>query len=178
MKKTIIITGTILSMCMVNQIGIITSFAVGSGDGLTAKQPDIVTYNQDTVRTLGNWEQQPDGYWRFKQVTGSYLTNSWVESLAVQGSFYFVNSDGYMITSATAPDGRYVDASGLWKTTAVPNPNVPTAPSAPSNTGSGNSPSNGSKDISNVAGRYAYLFDEEYQKDLNAHPIDTDHSLN
>ncbi|SEU04061.1 hypothetical protein [Lacrimispora sphenoides] len=174
MKRTVIIAGTILSMCMVNQIGIITSYAVGPGDGLTAKQPEIETYYQDTIRTLGNWEQQqPDGYWRFKQVTGSYLTNSWVESLTVQGSFYFVNSDGYMMTNVTAPDGRYVDASGLWKTTAVPNPNVPTAPSAPNN-----SPSNGSKDISNVAGRYAYLFDEEYQKDLNEHPIDTDHSLN
>jgi len=173
MKRAVIVAGTILSMCMFNQIGIITSYAVGPGDGLTVKQPEIETYYQDTVRTLDNWEQQPDGYWRFKQVTGSYLTNSWVESLTVQGSFYFVNSDGYMLFNATAPDGRYVDASGLWKTTAVPNPNVPSAPSAPTNNGS--SPSN---DISNVAGKYAYLFDEAYEKDVRDHPIDTDHSFN
>lgn len=134
-NKAILIASTII---LVSLNGI-ASYANGPGEinSAESEKVNIITYYQNTVRTLGNWEQQQDGYWKFKQtVGGQYLTNSWIESLSEVGSFYYVNNQEVMVTSCTTPDGYNVDASGLWKTTAVPNPNVPTAPSAPTNNGS------------------------------------------
>lgn len=130
---------SLISLSLLNGLGGMTVFAKGPGEstknGSTeSTKVNIVTYYQNIVRTLGNWEQQPDGYWKFKQtVGGQYLTNSWIESLSEVGSFYYVNDQGVMVTSCTTPDGYNVDASGLWKNTAAPSvPNTGTTTNKPS----------------------------------------------
>ncbi|SEU04098.1 hypothetical protein [Lacrimispora sphenoides] len=170
-RKTneVILIATTIILVSLNGI---TSYAKGPGEtsSVESKKVNIITYYQDTVRSLGNWEQQSGGYWKFKQtVDGSYLTNSWIESLSEERAFYYVNENGLMVTSCTTPDGYVVDARGLWRATSVSNPNVSAAPSTGSDT----------KVAPKDYGRYAWLFyDEDYKQDLRDHPIDTDHSLN
>ncbi len=47
------------------------------------------------------------------QKSGVYLTNAWFQS-PVSGLWYYMGSDGYMLTNTTTPDGYKVNASGVW----------------------------------------------------------------
>ena len=94
--------------------GAMTSYAIGPEETAQAVAKPV-TYNQQSVRALGNWEQQSNGTWRFKCLDGSYLTNSWVESLTEAGAYYFVDSNGNMMTNSKTPDGYTVDGAGLWR---------------------------------------------------------------
>ena len=39
--------------------------------------------------------------------------NAWFQS-PVSGLWYYMGSDGYMLTNTTTPDGYKVNASGVW----------------------------------------------------------------
>ena len=61
------------------------------------------------------WEPIDTG-WKFKQEDGTYLTNSWKQDL--DGKWYYLNEDGWMLKDAITPDGYYVDANGIWNGSA------------------------------------------------------------
>lgn len=93
--------------------GVMTSYAIGPGEvSHTVAKP--ATYNQQSVRALGSWEQQ-GSVWKFKCSDRSYLSNAWLESLTEPGAFYYVDNNGNMIVNATTPDGYQVDVNGLWR---------------------------------------------------------------
>ena len=58
------------------------------------------------------WKQDSNGWW-IENPDGSYLTNQWYQSPA-SGLWYYMGSDGYMLTNTTTPDGYTVNADGVW----------------------------------------------------------------
>lgn len=137
-KRLIITTGLLVTL----GLGSMTAYAAGPGEQVQTQQNQtatqiatqetqteqsataIISYAQAQVSALGSWEAQADGNYKFKQFTGSYLTNAWIESLTTQGTWYFLDSTGTMLRSATTPDGFYVDSNGEYKaplTSNVPN---------------------------------------------------------
>lgn len=54
----------------------------------------------------GDWEKTGDN-WRYKDDNGEYVRNHWV-------GYYYLGSDGIMLTSSYTPDGYYVGADGRW----------------------------------------------------------------
>ena len=58
------------------------------------------------------WRTLSDGWYYFMQDTGYMLKNNWMET---NGIWYYLGSNGAMLTNTTTPDGYYVDASGAWK---------------------------------------------------------------
>lgn len=95
----------------------LTSYAAGPSTTQTT-QTAIVTYNQQSVRALGNWEQQSNGTWVFRQYTGGVIVNSWIASLTEQEAYYYVGTDGVMLTNSKTPDGYSVDGNGVWRASA------------------------------------------------------------
>ena len=61
---------------------------------------------------LYQWKSNSKGWWVDKK-SGGYLTNAWFQS-PVSGLWYYMGSDGYMLTNTTTPDGYKVNASGVW----------------------------------------------------------------
>ena len=61
------------------------------------------------------WKQDEKGWW-VENEDGSYLVNQWYQSPA-SGLWYYMGSDGYMLTNTTTPDGYYVNAAGEWRDT-------------------------------------------------------------
>lgn len=115
-RKMLILTG-LVSLSLFG--GAKTSYAVGPGEN--ASQMAVTkptTYNQQAVKALGSWEQQ-GSVWRFRCLNGTYISNSWLESLSELGAFYYVGSDGVMLTNSKTPDGYDVDANGLWRSQTV-----------------------------------------------------------
>ena len=113
-KKKVLITGMI-SMALLGGLGgTMTSYAAGPGE-TTQAVAKPVTYNQQSVKALGSWEAQSNGTWKFKCLDGTYQTNSWIESLAEVGAYYFVGTDGVMLFNCKTPDGYTVDGNGLWR---------------------------------------------------------------
>lgn len=119
MKRNTFIMLGVASVIMVSGLGGVTSYATSSGtvnnQETQTTQVSITTYNQATVKGLGNWEQQSDGTWKFKCYSGGYLVNSWLESLVEENAFYFVDANGTMLTNAVTPDNYTLDSTGLWK---------------------------------------------------------------
>ena len=58
------------------------------------------------------WKQDGNGWW-IENPDGSYLINQWYQSPA-SGLWYYMGSDGYMLTNTTTPDGFAVNADGVW----------------------------------------------------------------
>ena len=127
-KRLIITTGLLVTLGLGLGAGSMTAYAAGPGEvSQTATQQTqaqteqsatvIVSYAQAQVSTLGSWEadQTDPSIFRFKQFTGEYLTNAWVESLTTQGTWYFVGADGLMLKNSTTPDNFYVDANGEYR---------------------------------------------------------------
>jgi len=104
--------------------GAMTTYAAGPGETKTSQAIQPVTYKQQEVRALGNWEQQSNGTWVFRQLTGDVLTNSWIESLTEQNSYYYVGADGVMLISSKTPDGSWVDENGVWRSIGCTAPSV------------------------------------------------------
>lgn len=111
MKEQII---TVLATLLLSTSATFVSLAA---EPATQQAQQITSYNQSQVKSLGNWEQQTDGRWKFKQFNGTYLTSSWIESQTTAGVWYFVDSNGIMLVSNTTPDGYTVDANGIWRAT-------------------------------------------------------------
>ncbi|HBD01321.1 MAG TPA: hypothetical protein DC053_21410 [Lachnoclostridium sp.] len=115
-KKVVILVGMAYLSLLGGLGGLMTSYAAGPGETQetqTVAKP--VTYNQQSVKALGQWEPQSNGTWVFRQFTGGVLVDSWIESLTEQGAYYYVGADGVMLINSRTPDGYYVDANGLWR---------------------------------------------------------------
>lgn len=104
---------SLLTIFILSSLLGITVYAIGTGE--TTQPVSITTYHQQAVKTMGNWEQQSDGTWKFKCYSGSYLINSWLESLVEENAFYFVDASGTMLTNTVTPDNYKLDSTGLWK---------------------------------------------------------------
>lgn len=111
-KKVLILTG-LVSLALFG--GAMTSYASGPGETKTSQTTLPATYNQQSVKALGQWEPQSNGTWVFRQFTGGVLVDSWIESLTEQGAYYYVGADGVMLINCRTPDGYNVDANGLWR---------------------------------------------------------------
>lgn len=115
-RKVLILTG-LVSMTLFG--GAMNTYAASTGGGPSqTAEAKPTTYNQQAVKALGSWEQQ-GATWKFRCLDGSYLTNSWVESLTEASAFYYVDGTGVMLINSKTPDGYSVDANGLWRTQAV-----------------------------------------------------------
>ncbi|WP_313186918.1 hypothetical protein [Lacrimispora sp.] len=117
MKKKVVILVGMVSLSLLGGLGgLMTSYAAGPGETQetqTVAKPE--TYNQQSVKALGQWEPQSNGTWVFRQFTGGVLVDSWIESLTEQGAYYYVGTDGVMLINSRTPDGYNVDANGLWR---------------------------------------------------------------
>lgn len=115
MKRKAFIFIGVVSVIMVSGLGALTSYATISGVTLyyqeTQSRPAV--YTSDVIQSMGNWENTDD-VWRFRLKDGNYLKYSWIQDKDDVNNYYFLNSDGVMLTNTTTPDGYVVDATGIW----------------------------------------------------------------
>jgi hypothetical protein len=173
-KKIMIVTYMISLSLLGSLTGGMTSYAVGPGESKavqTVAKP--TTYNQQSVKALGNWEQQ-GSTWKFKCLDGSYLTNAWVESLSEVGAYYYLGTDGVMLINSKTPDGYQVDENGIWQNQELNQSIVTSTPTQAKQT-----EVNGIKLIEDENGNMVpdySISPEEYQQikqDLKDHPMQT-----
>lgn len=60
----------------------------------------------------GFWMQNEVGWW-IQYQDGTYMVNDWYCSPA-SGLWYYMGTDGYMLTNTVTPDGYTVNADGVW----------------------------------------------------------------
>ena len=67
------------------------------------------------VKIGGTWEKQANGTWKYKQVNGTYATNTWITE---SNKRYWVDANGIMLTGVQTINGTtyYFDASGALQT--------------------------------------------------------------
>ncbi|MCB7317802.1 hypothetical protein [Lacrimispora sp. 210928-DFI.3.58] len=58
----------------------------------------------------GEWKHDGSGWW-YQQENGSYLSSGWSQ---IDGTWYYFDTNGYMLADTITPDGYYVDANGAW----------------------------------------------------------------
>lgn len=58
----------------------------------------------------GQWMPDSVGWW-YQNTDGSYLKSGWYW---IDGCCYYFNSNGYILTDTTAPDGSAVNSDGAW----------------------------------------------------------------
>lgn len=58
----------------------------------------------------GAWQPQTTVQWKYQNDDGSYATG-WVQD---DGKYYYLDSNGIMLTDTRTPDGYYVGADGVW----------------------------------------------------------------
>ncbi len=63
----------------------------------SANMPDL------SLRSLGEWEQQSNGKWKYRFSDGSYASNEW---LLISNYWYFFDSDEYMYTGWLEDNGK------------------------------------------------------------------------
>ena len=80
-----------------------------------AADQQIVSYEQGKVSDLGAWELMADGEYKFKGVSGEYVTSAWIESQTEVGVWFFVGADGVMMKGETTPDGYWVNDIGEYR---------------------------------------------------------------
>ncbi len=66
--------------------------------------------NPDGTYPAGGW-LNIDGIWYCFNDVG-YMRTGWIQS--ANGSWYYCDSSGAMLTNTITPDGYYVDANGVW----------------------------------------------------------------
>lgn len=115
MKRNTFIMLGVTSVIMVSGLGVLTSYATSSGVTLNYQETQArpAVYTADVIQSMGNWENTKD-VWRFRLKDGKLLKYSWVQDKYNINNYYFLNSDGVMLTNATTPDGYVVDAAGIW----------------------------------------------------------------
>lgn len=58
------------------------------------------------------WRHFTNGAWYyFEPATGHMVSSNWVQD---GGSWYYLGSDGVLLTNTTTPDGKKVDENGIW----------------------------------------------------------------
>lgn len=80
-----------------------------------AADQQLVSYEQGKVSDLGAWELMADGEYKFKGVSGEYVTSAWIESQTEVGVWFFVGADGVMMKGETTPDGYWVNDVGEYR---------------------------------------------------------------
>ena len=124
-KKIVIVVGMVSLSLIGSLTGSMQAYAAGPSETQTFQEVKPATYNQQSVRALGSWEQQ-GSVWKFLSINGTYISNSWLESLSEMGAFYYVDSDGVMLTNSKTPDGYWVDGNGVWRDGLTSNvPRIP-----------------------------------------------------
>ena len=58
----------------------------------------------------GVWLEDAKGWW-YQNDDGTYPHNGWEQ---IGGEYYYFQDDGYVLRSATTPDGYYVGMDGAW----------------------------------------------------------------
>lgn len=58
----------------------------------------------------GQWMPDDNGWW-YQNTDGSYLTDGWYW---INGNCYYFDSNGYICSDETTPDGYTVNADGAW----------------------------------------------------------------
>lgn len=120
MKRSAFVLMGITSIVMLSGLGVLTSYAVGSGEATNYYKSGTASiqtiYNNSHQ---GHWELQKDEVtWKFKLFSSDeYLRSAWVQSVVNSNEWYFLNNDGNMLKNATTPDGYLVNNEGLWKAT-------------------------------------------------------------
>ncbi|MDR1765814.1 MAG: hypothetical protein LBR77_06970 [Lachnospiraceae bacterium] len=84
-------------------------YKVGPTGAYDASVPKKTDDDAKDVPT--GWVKDAKG-WRFANENGTFKANEWV--IGNDGKYYYLAGNSYMLTSAYAPDGRYVDATGAW----------------------------------------------------------------
>lgn len=59
-----------------------------------------------------SWKSNSKGWW-VERSDGTYLVNQWYQSPS-SGLWYYMGSDGYMLTNTRTPDGYSVNGDGAW----------------------------------------------------------------
>ena len=76
--------------------------------------PDGIYVNANGEKTsyMPGWYWEPEGFWRYIQKNGYYMSNGWMQD--VDGKWYYFNLGAQLETNDMTPDGYYVDANGVW----------------------------------------------------------------
>lgn len=97
------------------QLGLVTDTGDGGMSGMSAWKYRVgagsVQTGAQTTEPSISWEQDANG-WRLKNTDGSYLSNVWHQD--TDGKWYYMGTDGYMMTNTMTPDGYKVGADGVW----------------------------------------------------------------
>ena len=56
------------------------------------------------------WVKNSNGQWTYRKADGSFVSNSW---LTVDEKTYYMNENGIMLADTYAPDGTYLNPSGV-----------------------------------------------------------------
>lgn len=70
----------------------------------------FLTMSLATTSLAGTWQPQTIVQWKYQNDDGSYQ-RGWVED---DGKYYYMGTDGIMLTDTRTPDGYYVGADGVW----------------------------------------------------------------
>ena len=57
------------------------------------------------------WRQDTSGSWYFMEDSGAMNSSGW---LKYNGLWYYLGSDGKMLTNTTTPDGYALNSDGVW----------------------------------------------------------------
>lgn len=80
------------------------------GVGLSA----MIALSCSIVSMAGEWRQSPkDGVatWWYDNQDGTYAKNGWTQ---IDGSWYYFDESGWMLSNTTTPDGYFVAVNGAW----------------------------------------------------------------
>jgi len=90
----------------------IVSSNTANTNSTTANTTTNTSNNSDGSSVYYYWEHNNIGWW-VQCSDGSYLRDQWYLSPA-SGLYFYLGSDGYMLTNTRTPDGYYVDSEGVW----------------------------------------------------------------
>ncbi len=80
-------------------------------DGLTEIDGETYYFYDWGGMASSWWYEDENGDWYYFRGNGAMAKNSWIEW---KGKYYYVGSDGKMLTGTTTPDGYYVNWEGVW----------------------------------------------------------------
>lgn len=119
MKRNVFTMVGVITVITVSGLGALTSYATSLGvtESNQETQAKPAVYTANIIKSMGSWEYI-DNTWKFKLKDGRFLAYSWIQSTSNESDYYFLSSDGIMLTNTTTPDGYVVNAAGVWRATA------------------------------------------------------------
>lgn len=64
-----------------------------------------------TTAFAGEWKKESNGRWWYQNEDGSYTVNGWQN---INGTEYYFDAEGYMLSDTVTPDGYRVGLDGAW----------------------------------------------------------------